>query len=94
MDRPRRRQAAGEAWVGATPNIDTHQNREWFGLRIGAHPNAAMQAAWNAHGAAAFSFEVLERIDDERLTPLGAADLLKERERHWRAALDAKKAPG
>ena len=53
-----------------------------------------MQAAWNAHGEPAFSFEPLERIDDEALTPLGRADLIKARERHWLAALGAKKAVG
>jgi hypothetical protein len=53
-----------------------------------------MQAAWVAHGEAVFSFEALERLDDEELTPLGRADLIKTRERHWLAALGAKKAVG
>jgi hypothetical protein len=86
--------ATGEVWVGGSRNLDAQQNSLWFGLRTGGHANRPMQAAWTAHGDGAFSFEALERINDEDLTPLGRADLLKARERHWIAALGAKKAVG
>jgi hypothetical protein len=86
--------ASGEVWVGGSRNLDAQQNSLWFGLRTGGHVNRAMQAAWTAHGEGAFTFEPLERIDDEDLTPLGRADLIKARERHWLAALGAKKAVG
>lgn len=81
-------------WVAASRNIDSQQNSTLFGLRTGGHPNKAMQAAWKAHGPEAFTFEVLERIEDETLTPLGLADLVKVREAHWRAELGAAKAVG
>jgi len=84
----------GEVWVAGSRNLDAQQNSLWFGLRTGGHGNRAMQAAWVAHGEAVFSFEALERLDDEELTPLGRADLIKTRERHWLAALGAKKAVG
>ena len=84
----------GEVWVGGSRNIDAQQNGAWFGLRNGSHVNKPMQAAWKAHGDAGFSFEVLERIDGEERTPLGLADEIKSRERHWRAALGAMKATG
>jgi hypothetical protein len=86
--------ATGEVWVGGSRNLDAQQNSLWFGLRTGGHVNRAMQAAWTAHGEAAFSFEPLERIEDEDLTPLGRTDVIKARERHWLAALGAKKAVG
>jgi hypothetical protein len=86
--------ATGEVWVSASRNIDAQQNSLWFGLRTGGHFNRAMQGAWNAHGEGAFAFEVLERIDDEDLTPMGLADLAKARERHWQATLGAKRAVG
>ena len=86
--------ATGQVWVSGSRNLDAQQNSLWFGLRSGGHINRDMQAAWNAHGEPAFSFEPLERIDDEDLTPLGRADLIKARERHWLAALGAKKAVG
>lgn len=84
----------GEVWTAGSRNIDAQQNSLWFGLRNGGHINRPMQASWTAHGEAAFSFEVLERIDDEALTPQGVRDQLKARERHWLAALGAKKAVG
>lgn len=86
--------ATREVWVSGSRNIDAQQNSLWFGLKTGGHFNRAMQAAWTAHGADSFSFDALERLDDEDLTPLGRADLLKARERHWQAALGAKRAVG
>ena len=85
---------SGDVWVAGAPNVEPQHQRHWFGLRTGGHHNRTMQAAWNAHGGEAFSFEVLERLDDEALTPLGRADLIKARERHWLAALGAMKAVG
>jgi len=84
----------GEVWTAGSRNIDAQQNSLWFGLRIGGHINRAMQAAWTAHGDAAFSFEVLERIDDEALTPQGVLDRLKVRQQHWLVTLGATKAVG
>lgn len=86
--------ASGEVWTAGSRNIDAQQNSLWFGLRTGGHINRAMQAAWTAHGEAGFTFEVLERIEDEALTPQGVLDHLKTRERHWLATLGAKKAVG
>ena len=86
--------ASGEVWTAGSRNIDAQQNSLWFGLRTGGHINRAMQAAWTAHGEAGFTFEVLERIEDEALTPQGVLDQLKVRERHWLATLGAKKAVG
>ena len=86
--------ASGEVWTAGSRNIDAQQNSLWFGLRTGGHINREMQAAWTAHGEAGFTFEVLERIEDEALTPQGVLDHLKTRERHWLATLGAKKAVG
>ncbi len=87
-------EATGQAWVARTFNVDAQQNSAWFALRLGSYRNPAVQAAWKAHGEAAFRYEVLERIDDEKLTPLGREDALKDRKRHWIAALAAGKALG
>ncbi|MBX3483207.1 GIY-YIG nuclease family protein [Phenylobacterium sp.] len=86
--------ASGEVWVGGSRNIDPQRNSIWFSLKQGAHMNRAMQAAWKAHGEGAFTYEVLERLEAEDMTPLGLADLTKARERHWIEALAAKKAVG
>jgi hypothetical protein len=86
--------ASGEAWVGATDNLDTQQNGIWFALRVGGFPNPAVVRAWAAHGAESFAFEILERVDEPDMTPMGVRDHLKRREAHWREALGAGKLTG
>jgi hypothetical protein len=86
--------ASGQVWAGATRDVDAERNKLMFGLRTGAHQNKPMQAAWSAHGEAGLSYEVLERIDDPDLTPMGLADCLKARERYWLDALGAGRAAG
>jgi len=84
----------GEAWVGKSHNLQQQQNGIWFGLRSGGYINPALQAAWTAHGEAAFSFEVLEAIADADLSAYARANLLKDRDIHWRAELGAPKIVG
>ncbi|MDG2531780.1 GIY-YIG nuclease family protein [Caulobacter endophyticus] len=79
----------GQAFVGATENVATRQNGVWFSLRLGSHPNARLQGAWNAHGEASFAFEVLETIDDDGLEPRGRALRLADRRKHWCEVLNA-----
>ncbi len=55
---------SGECWVGHSRTLDKIQNRIWTGLRLGTHPNRAMQQAWNVHGEQAFSFERLEELPE------------------------------
>lgn len=86
--------ATGQAWVGVSRNLGQQQNRLFFGLRLGGHPNREVQAAWNTHGAEAFRLETLELIDPEGLSRLGLDDRLKDRDRHWREALGASKLAG
>ena len=86
--------ATGEAWVAGSRNLDQQQNGVWFSFRHGGHPNRAAQAAWNAHGEAAFSFEPLETIETADLTPLSIDARLKEAEQAWRERLGAGKLVG
>ena len=81
--------ASGDVWVSASRNLDTQKNSVWFALRMGGHPNKAVQAAWNTHGEEAFVYEIVEKLSAESLTPIGLRDLMKARERHWREALAA-----
>jgi hypothetical protein len=80
-------EGTGQVWVGQTLNLGTVQNRIWFSLRAGGHSNADLQRAWSVHGGNHFTFEALERLEDEEV-PYVRDKLLKEREIHWRAALD------
>jgi hypothetical protein len=87
--------ATGQAWVSGSPNLERQQTSLWFGLRMGGHPNKAMQAAWRAHGEAAFSFEVLEVLEVEDDTPAYVVQSqLKTRTAHWQAELNAARALG
>ncbi len=79
-------------WTAATRNLDTQQNQIWFVLRSGTHSNKPLQAAWNAHGADAFRYEILEVVEDENLQLIEL--LLKDREKHWRSQLSAEPLVG
>ena len=80
--------ASGEIWVGQTLDLDKVWNRIGFTLRGGANPHRALQGAWKAHGAEAFSFEALERLEDEPLE-FARQSQLNERTAVWRAKLGA-----
>ena len=80
--------AAGECWIGRAPNLATIQNRLWFMLEQGGHTHRGLQAAWRAHGADAFAFEIVEEFEEEDLSVVRDR-LLKERLAHWQAALGA-----
>ena len=80
--------ASGQVWVGRALDIDSIETRLRFGLRTNGNVHRGMQAAWNAHGADSFTFEIVETIDDEELAYVRDAKL-KDRLAHWRTALDA-----
>jgi len=89
-----RSSATGETWVGQSRDLEQKPNGVWSALRRGGHPNAALQAAFTKHGEAAFAFEVLETVDADGLSPYALANLLKNRDAHWRARLGAAKIVG
>lgn len=80
--------ASGQVWVGQTPNLDTIQNRIWFSLRMGNSPHRDLQEAWSAQDGDHFTFEALERLDNEESAYVRDA-LLKERAVYWRSELAA-----
>ncbi len=68
-------------------DLATIHNRIWFALDHGGHRAPGLQAAWNAHGAASYRFEELERIDpDQPLCPRQGAP---DRSGQWRTELHA-----
>lgn len=80
--------ATGETWVGKAPDLSTIENRLWFTLGQGGNPHRDLQAAYRQHGAAAFSFEVVERLRDEDIK-FGRDDVLRKRRAHWADKLGA-----
>ena len=79
---------SGQRWVGRAMDLGTVQNRLWFMLRQGLDRSRSLQAAWTRHGPQSFTFEEVERLDDETLAYV-RDKLLKERLAHWCAALAA-----
>ena len=81
-----------QRWTSTSRNLEKQQNSLWFQLRMNGFPNPDVQKAWNANGADAFSYEVLEEVKDDNALIVG--ELLKEREAVWRKELGADKLVG
>jgi hypothetical protein len=80
--------ASGQQWVGSTPDLRTIWNRVSFTLRLGDGRPPSLQQAWTKHGASAFAFVILERIETEDLG-YDRDRTLRDRVNHWRDALPA-----
>jgi hypothetical protein len=80
--------ATGRAWVGPSRNLEASRNSTWMMLRLGSHRDAALQAEWNRHGEAAFSYEIAERFDED-LALLLLPDELKSALGKWGGQLKA-----
>lgn len=78
----------GQRWIGRAADLSTIQNRLWFTLRQGNSPNRVLQAAWREHGSDNFTFEVIERLDDEELAYVRDR-ALRDRLAYWQAELEA-----
>lgn len=52
----------GRTLLGTSVDAPAMLNRQRLQLRTGAHPNRSLQRDWNAGGADAFVFEVLDTL--------------------------------
>ena len=71
----------GRALVGSSVNLPAILNRHRAQLEMGSHQNRALQADWQAFGADAFEFEVLdahEPPDRPGYDPTGDLRVLEE----------------
>ncbi len=59
----------GEALIGRSVDLQAVLNRERTSLRFGGHANRRLQQDWNARGADAFVFEVLDTLAWPENTP-------------------------
>lgn len=82
--------AAERVWVGASRNLDAAKNSYWFALRMGKHLDKSLQAEWNVHGEQAFTYEVVEKLDDD-VHPMELVCLLKTKQGEWITRLGAGK---
>jgi hypothetical protein len=80
--------AAGETWIAATTQAGTGRNSLWTQLRGGSNHNPTMKAAWQAHGEASFTYELVETFE-EGLSPHELEAKVIDRLAYWKAALKA-----
>ena len=59
-----RNRASGHVLLGASRNVHAALNRARFELRMGKHPDCALQAEWNRSGLDELVFEVLELVKE------------------------------
>lgn len=86
--------ATGDCWIATTQNLDKQQNNLWFTLKLGTHINKNLQAAWNTHGEATFTYEILDQLDDDITDAYAIKADLKTMEELWREKLGAKAVTG
>jgi len=69
--------------VGASTNLPAILNRHRFQLAMQVHPNRALQDEWNAFGADAFDFEVLDVLEPPDRPDYDPGDDLRVLEEMW-----------
>ncbi|HMM20985.1 MAG TPA: GIY-YIG nuclease family protein [Selenomonadales bacterium] len=69
--------------IGSTMDLTRVWNRHHFQLRMGCHVNQALQSDWSACGPEAFSFEVLETVNQEKVPQEDWRDTLAGLEKKW-----------
>lgn len=57
-----RNTSSGKVLIGSSADLPAMLNRQLSQLRFGGHPNRELQRDWNALGADAFVFEVLDTL--------------------------------
>ena len=75
--------ANGKLLLVAGTDLPSLLNRHRAQLRLGAHPNKALQADWTAHGADAFVFESLDVLTPKDEPGWNPADDLRAHEALW-----------
>ena len=61
--------ANGKVLLGSSLNLEGPLNRHKFMLKIGSHPNKALQKDWDELGTEQFVFEILEEVQQRRDDP-------------------------
>ena len=76
-----RNTADGRSLVGTSVDLPAMLNRQRAQLRLGAHPNRALQNDWTERGAEAFEFEILDTLtppDEPDYDPSGDLRVLED----------------
>lgn len=74
--------ASDRRWVDTAFDVDTRKNGLWNCLNDGRHLDKELQKAWRTYGESAFTYEVLEVIE-EPTEPVFLKDALKALKIRW-----------
>jgi hypothetical protein len=84
-------QPTGSVWVDSAMDLRAAENRTWASLRLSdVHAEPTLVTEFREHGRDAFTFEILETLDDD-VAPMSLRDLLKEKKLDWLDRLKARK---
>jgi group I intron endonuclease len=73
----------GKVLLGSSTNLHGPLNKHRFMLKIKNHDNKQLQKDWNGLGADAFTFEILEVIEEKDEPTFSLADELTLLEQIW-----------
>lgn len=82
-----RHEPSGRALLGSSPDAPAMLNRIRAQLRMGGHPNRALQRAWNEGTAEDFAFEVVDLLDQDGRQEFDLDSELEGLEAVWREEL-------
>jgi hypothetical protein len=77
----------GRVYVAGNLDVEGAMNRARFELNLRSHRNKALLRDWVAHGAAHFSFEVIDRVKERDDPAFDRADELEKLLALWREEL-------
>jgi group I intron endonuclease len=80
----------GTMYIGSSVDLRARMGRHRVELRRGVHKNPHLQRAWDAYGATAFTFSVMERTERDRTTEVEQTYLDDLAGSLYNIALDAK----
>jgi group I intron endonuclease len=58
-------QCNGKIYIGSSSGVEQRLRKHKSDLQLGVHHNKHLQRAWNKYGSENFTFEILEKVDDE-----------------------------
>lgn len=76
-------QATGKVFLGSSMNLPGSLNSNRFQLNMGSHRNQALQADWKQYGPDAFSFDILETINPEKVAKDKWREAVAAMEQKW-----------
>ncbi|MBV6450073.1 MAG: hypothetical protein MHPDNHAH_00793 [Anaerolineales bacterium] len=74
---------SGKVLLGSSLNLEGPLNRHKFMLKIGSHPNKALQKDWDELGPERFSFDILEEVQRKTDPSFNLKDELELLEMIW-----------